>query len=140
MKRVELAKDAYDFLEDLKNDIQEYKEAGYIGYYGFYEDEHKRENGIFTNDFLDLFQYASLNSHILVCDDRWANSYNNFNDCLIYSVADIVELLHEQRIISDEKYINVITQKKATDRTYSRIMSGRQVANDREAFGFEVRL
>ena len=75
-----------------------------------YEDEHKRKNEIFTNDFLDLFHYASLNSHILVCDDRWANSYNNFNDCFIYSVTDIVELLHEQRIISDEKYINVITQ------------------------------
>ena len=29
---------------------------------------------------------------------------------MIYSVNDIVELLHEQRIISDEKYINVITQ------------------------------
>ena len=29
---VDLAKNAYDFLEDLKNDIQEYKEAGYIGY------------------------------------------------------------------------------------------------------------
>lgn len=110
MKRVELAKEAYVFLEDLKNDIQENKEAGYIGYYGFYEDEHKRKNEIFTNDFLDLFHYASLNSHILVCDDRWANSYNNFNDCFIYSVTDIVELLHEQRIISDEKYINVITQ------------------------------
>lgn len=107
---VDLAKNAYDFLEDLKNDIQEYKEAGYIGYYGFYENEHKRENGIFTNDFLDLFHYAAVNSHVLVCDDRWANSYNNFNDCLIYSVADIVELLHEQKIISDEKYINVITQ------------------------------
>lgn len=39
-----------------------------------------------------------------------------------------------------EDHINVITLKKATDRTYSRIMSGRQVANDREAFGFEVRL
>ena len=33
MKRVELAKDAYVFLEDLKNDIQENKEAGYIGYW-----------------------------------------------------------------------------------------------------------
>ena len=72
MKRVELAKDAYVFLEDLKNDIQENKEAGYIGYYGFYEDEHKRKNEIFTNDFLDLFHYASLNSHILVVYDRWA--------------------------------------------------------------------
>ena len=110
MKQVELAKDAYDFLNDLKNDIQGNKEAGYIGYYGFYADENKRENAIFTNDFLDLFHYTSSNSHILVCDDRWVNSYNNFNDCIIYSIVDIVELLHEQRIISDEKYMNIITQ------------------------------
>ena len=47
---------------------------------------------------------------ILVCDDRWINSYNNLNECSIYSTTDIVELLHEQKIISDEKYINIITQ------------------------------
>lgn len=110
INNVELAQNAYDFLGDLKTEIQEYKESGCIAYYGSYEDENKIENGILTNDFLDLFHYASLNSHMLVCDDRWINSYNNFNNCLIYSVVDIVELLHEQRIISDEKYINVITQ------------------------------
>lgn len=110
IKQVEVAKNTYDFLEKLKKDIQEYREAGYIGYYGTYEDEHKRENAPFTNDFLDLYHYASIESDILVCDDRWVNSYNNFNDCFIYSVADIIELLHEQGIISDEKYIKIITQ------------------------------
>ena len=35
-----------------------------------------------------------INKHILVCDDRWAGSYSNFGDCLIYSVVDIVEMLH----------------------------------------------
>lgn len=59
---------------------------------------------------MDLFYHASLNKHILVCDDRWTGSYSNLGDCLIYSVVDIVEMLHEQRVISDEKYINIITQ------------------------------
>lgn len=65
---------------------------------------------ICTNDLLDLFYYASSTKSILVCDDRWINSYNNLNECSIYSTTDIVELLHEQKIISDEKYINIITQ------------------------------
>ena len=34
MKQVEVAKIACNFLDDLKNDIQEYKEAGDINYYG----------------------------------------------------------------------------------------------------------
>lgn len=108
MEQVELGKDSFTFLEDLKNDIQEYKESGHIGYYGFYVDENKRNMGIFTNDFLDLFHYTSSNSHVIICDDRWVSSYNNFGDCLIYSVVDIVELLHEQKVISDIlSYLNL---------------------------------
>lgn len=110
MKQVEVAKIACNFLDDLKNDIQEYKEAGDINYYGGGVNEYKKEHGICTNDLLDLFYYASSTKSILVCDDRWINSYNNLNECSIYSTTDIVELLHEQKIISDEKYINIITQ------------------------------
>lgn len=98
------------FFRSFKNDIKDYKESGNIGYYGFYENDNKRKRGILTNDFMDLFYHASLNKHILVCDDRWTGSYSNLGDCLIYSVVDIVEMLHEQRVISDEKYINIITQ------------------------------
>ncbi len=36
--------------------------------------------------------------------------------------------------------ISVITIKKTNERSYSRILSGREVAENREAFGFEVRL
>lgn len=110
MKQVEVAKIACNFLDDLKNDIQEYKEAGDINCYGGGVNEYKKEHGICTNDLLDLFYYASSTKSILVCDDRWINSYNNLNECSIYSTTDIVELLHEQKIISDEKYINIITQ------------------------------
>lgn len=110
MEQVKVAREAYVFLEALKNDIKVYKESGNIGYYGFYENDNKRKKGILTNDFMDLFHYASLNRHILVCDDRWTGSYSNLGDCLICSVVDIVEMLHEQGVISDEKYINIITQ------------------------------
>lgn len=41
---------------------------------------------------------------------------------------------------NDVDEIGVITLKKGENKTYSRILSGRQVYNDREAFGFEVRL
>lgn len=36
--------------------------------------------------------------------------------------------------------INVITVKRLGNKSYSRVLSGREVAADREAFGFEVRL
>lgn len=36
--------------------------------------------------------------------------------------------------------ISVITIKKANGKSYSRVLSGREVANNRESFGFEVRL
>ena len=110
MKNVEIANKAFGFLNDLKADIQDGQESGFICYYGFYRDDNKRENGILTNDLLDLFHYASANNQVFLCDDRWMNSYNNFGECFIYSVVDIVELLHNQKYISDEKYIKIITQ------------------------------
>ena len=41
---------------------------------------------------------------------------------------------------SDEDDITVITLKRENECTYSRVMPGRKVAENREAFGFEVRL
>ena len=41
---------------------------------------------------------------------------------------------------SDEDDITVITLKRENECTYSRVMSGRRVAENREAFGIEVRL
>ena len=43
----------------------------------------------------------------------------------------------EQTVMDD---ISVITIKRANGQTYSRVLTGREVAADREAFGFEVRL
>jgi len=43
----------------------------------------------------------------------------------------------EQDMVDD---ICVITLKREWNRTYSRVLSGREVAQNREAFGFEVRL
>lgn len=39
-----------------------------------------------------------------------------------------------------EDRISVVTLKREVDNTYSRVLSGREVAQNREAFGFEVRL
>ncbi len=45
---------------------------------------------------------------------------------------------YEQQTIEDS--INVVTLKRENNTTYSRVLSGREVAQNREAFGFEVRL
>ena len=44
---------------------------------------------------------------------------------------------NEQTVRDD---ISVITLKKANGNSYSRVLSGREVAENRESFGFEVRL
>lgn len=45
---------------------------------------------------------------------------------------------YEEQKIEDN--INVVTLKREANSTYSRVLSGREVAQNREAFGFEVRL
>lgn len=40
----------------------------------------------------------------------------------------------------EEDSISVVTLKREANNTYSRVLSGREVALNREAFGFEVRL
>lgn len=40
----------------------------------------------------------------------------------------------------EEDSISVVTLKRENNNTYSRVLSGREVAQNREAFGFEVRL
>ena len=40
----------------------------------------------------------------------------------------------------EEDSISVVTLKREANNTYSRVLSGREVAQNREAFGFEVRL
>ncbi len=45
---------------------------------------------------------------------------------------------YEEQKITDD--ISVVTLKREANNTYSRVLSGREVARNREAFGFEVRL
>ena len=40
----------------------------------------------------------------------------------------------------EEDSISVVTLKRESNNTYSRVLSGRDVAKNRETFGFEVRL
>ena len=40
----------------------------------------------------------------------------------------------------EEDSISVVTLKREANNTYSRVLFGREVAQNREAFGFEVRL
>lgn len=110
IKEVRVAKNAFEFLDELKTEIQNLKNEGYIGYYGVYEDNDKRKYEMLANDLLDLIHYVSSKNQVVICDDRWLNSYNHMDGCSIFSFIDIVEILHEEGNISDEKYISVITQ------------------------------
>lgn len=110
IKNAKVAKNAFEFLDELKTEIQNLKNEGYIDYYGFYEDVDKRKYEMLTNDLLDLIHYVSSKSQVVICDDRWLNSYDHMDGCSIFSFIDIIEILHEEGNISDEKYISVITQ------------------------------
>lgn len=59
-----------------------------------------------------------------------------------HSIEAIDGLLSTQNyaVQNETDEINVVTIKKAEQKSYSRVLSGRSVAEDREAFGFEVRL
>lgn len=46
----------------------------------------------------------------------------------------------DYEIQEDEDNIKVVTLKRENDSTFSRVLNGREVFTDREAFGFEVRL
>jgi len=59
-----------------------------------------------------------------------------------HSIEAIDSLLATQNYDNQDTTddISVITIKKAEDKTYSRVLSGRQVTKNRESFGFEVRI
>ena len=59
-----------------------------------------------------------------------------------HSIEAIDGLLSTQNYEAQKETdeISVVTIKKAEQKSYSRVLSGRSVAEDREAFGFEVRL
>ena len=59
-----------------------------------------------------------------------------------HSIEAIDGLLSTQNyeVQTETDEISVVTIKKAEQKSYSRVLSGRSVAEDREAFGFEVRL
>jgi AAA15 family ATPase/GTPase len=59
-----------------------------------------------------------------------------------HSLEAIDGLLETQEYMKQSTHdlIQVITLRRENNRTYSRILSGRKVAENREAFGFEVRL
>ena len=59
-----------------------------------------------------------------------------------HSIEAIDGILSTQNYVEQDDFdeISVVTIKKSEHRSFSRVLSGRSVAEDREAFGFEVRL
>ena len=96
------------FLKELTADIREGQEQDRICFFGHYEKE-ERDFGLHSDALMDLMHFSQEGKHILVCDDRWLSSYEHFEDSYIYNITDMIELLHDKKVITDEKYIEVIS-------------------------------
>lgn len=99
-----------DFLEDLKADIAEGAEEGRLRFFGYYRDDSIKASGDHTGMLLNMMNYSLDKKCACVCDDRWLNSFHDFEDTYIYNMMDIIELMHDKKILTDEKYLDVITQ------------------------------
>lgn len=99
-----------DFLEDLKTDIVEGAEQGNVYFFGHHMDADVKEMGDYTEMLLDMIHFSLDNKVVAVCDDRWLNSFQHFEGTCIYNIVDVIELLHDKKVVTDEKYLDVITQ------------------------------
>lgn len=114
IRREEAGETAIRFLEELKSEIADGKEEGYIRFFGHYSEEEgdKREDeiGNHTGILRDLMHFAQNNHKNMICDDRWVNSFGHFEETRIGCTMDVVEFMHLKGILSDEKYTDVITR------------------------------
>lgn len=99
-----------DFLSDLKADIAKGAEQGTICFFGHYRDGSLKDPGDHTKMLLDMVNFSLHKKQAFVCDDRWLNSYHHFEESRICSIMDVIELMHDKKILTDEKYLDVITQ------------------------------
>ena len=109
IEREESGKAASAFLKELTADIREGQEQDRIRFFGQYEKE-EHGFGLHSDALIDLMHFAQEGKHALVCDDRWLSSYKHFEDSYIFNSTDIIELLHNKKAITDEKYIEVISR------------------------------
>lgn len=109
IEREESGKAALMFLKELTADIREGQEQDKICFFGHYEKE-ENDPGLHSDALMDLMYFSQEGKHILVCDDRWLSSYEHFEDSYIYNITDMIELLHDKKVITDEKYIEVISR------------------------------
>ena len=110
LKHVEEGKEVIDFLNVIKNDLDEWKEEKHIRFIAHHPNKDLKNQGIFTSSLYDLIQYSVDKKIVFVSDDRWINSYDNIGECCTCSSLDIIELMYKNKVISEEKYVNVISQ------------------------------
>lgn len=99
-------------------------------------------NGVLLIDEIETAIHKKYYDNIFRFIIKACNAFHVQIFITTHSIETIDALLatqsySEQDIFDD---ISVITLKKVNNKSYSRVLSGREVANDREAFGFEVRL
>ena len=99
-------------------------------------------NGILLIDEIETAIHKKYYDDIFRFIVKACSAFNVQTFITTHSIEAVDGLLatqnyNEQTVMDD---ISVITIKKAHGRSYSRVLSGREVAENREAFGFEVRL
>ena len=97
------------FLKALTADIREGQEQNKILFFRHFEKD-SHDMGLHSDTLMDLMHFVQEGKRILVCDDRWVNSYEHFENSYIYNITDIIEFLHDKKVITDEKYIEVISR------------------------------
>lgn len=110
VKNEEDGKSVIDFLENLKADIAEGAEQGTIRFFGHYGDDSIKDPGEHTGILLDMVNFSMTKKQAFVCDDRWVDSFHDFGESCIYNILDAIELMHDRKKLTDEKYMDVITQ------------------------------
>ena len=108
-ENVRIGQETIQILDNIQDEIACRKERGFIRLCEKHSDEAKKENNVYTEALLDEFHFAVKNNMAFLCDDRMVTVYSHFETAEIYNITDFIELLHEQEIITDEKYVNLIT-------------------------------
>ncbi len=102
----------------------------------------KTTGGVLLIDEVETAIHAKYYDEIFSFLVRAAMSYQVQLFITTHNLETVDALLATQDYENqtDHDYFNVMTLKKGKERTYARVLSGREVAENRAAFDFEVRL
>lgn len=109
-KNVKIGQETIQLLDNMRDTIFDEKEQGFIRLYERYLGNERNDKEVHTAALLDELHFAMENDTAFFCDDRMVTCYSHMGKAGIYNVTDFIEFVHEKGIITDEKYVNVVTR------------------------------